>query len=94
MTKSIYLARKPIYPALPMTEDFSILFELLEYEGAEVAGRGSLTISRDIPEELAKLAAGKCNDKERRDLLSVLNEHPEFISELVREIKRLRGLAR
>ena len=94
MTKSAYLTPKPSYPALPMTDDFSILFELLEYEGAEVAGRGSLTISRDIREELAKLAAGKCSDKERRDLLSVLNEHPEFISELVREIKRLRGLAR
>jgi hypothetical protein len=94
MTKSIYLPRKPIYPALPMTDDFSILFELLEYERAEVAGHASSTISRDIRENLAKLAAGQCNDKERRDLLRVLNEQPEFISELVREIKRLRGLAR
>jgi hypothetical protein len=77
-----------------MTHDFSILFELLEYERAEVAGRASSTISRDIREKLAKLAAGQCNDKERRDLLRVLNEQPESISELVREIKRLRGLAR
>jgi len=94
MTKSAYLTRKPSYPALPMTDDFSILFELLEYEGAEVAGRGSLTISREIRETLAKLAAGRCNDKERRHLVGALSEQPELISELVKEIRKLRGAPR
>jgi len=77
-----------------MTDDFSILFDLLEYEKTEVAGRGSLTMPREFRENLAKLAAGRCNDKERRDLLSALSEQPELISELVKEIRKLRGAPR
>jgi len=88
------MPRNKPHPPLLMTDDFSVLFDLLGYEKTEVAGRGSLTMPREFRENLAKLAAGRCNDEERRDLLSALSKQPELISELVNEIRKLRGASR
>jgi len=62
-----------------VNDDFSILFELLETSAPEVAGRGSTTVSRKLGKKLAKLAAGRCNDGERRELINLLQQQPDLI---------------
>jgi hypothetical protein len=66
-----------------------MLFELLEDDAGEVMGRGS-TISRELQEKLAKLAAGRCNNEERREMIHLLEQQPDLIPALVNEIKSLR----
>jgi hypothetical protein len=74
-----------------VTDDFSLLFELLEYSAQEVAGRAAPTISPEVREKLAKLATGRCNDQERYELLTLLEQQPDLVPTLVREIKNLRN---
>jgi hypothetical protein len=73
-----------------VNDDFSILFELLETSAPEVAGRGSTTVSPELRKRLTKLAAGRCNDAERRELINLLEQQPDLIPALVKEIKSLR----
>jgi hypothetical protein len=75
-----------------VTEDFSVLFDLIKQPADEVVGRASQTIPAQIQKRLAKLAAGHCNDDERRELLALLQQEPDLIPVLVSEIKKLRNL--
>jgi hypothetical protein len=75
-----------------VTDDFSLLFDLIEHSAEEVVGRAARPISPEIQKQLAKLAAGECNDEERRELLTLLEEQPDLLPALVKEIRNLRGL--
>jgi hypothetical protein len=67
-----------------------VIFDLLERTPQEVAGCGSPTISRELRKKLAKLAADRCTDEERRELIRLLEQQPDLIPALAREIKILR----
>ena len=73
-----------------MNDDFATLFALLQHSAGEVAGHGSTSISRQIREELAKLAAGRCNNEERAKLISLLKQQPDLVPAFADEIKNLR----
>jgi hypothetical protein len=73
-----------------MNDDFATLFALQQHSAGEVAGHGSTAISRKIREQLAKLAAGQCNNEERADLISLLRQQPDLIAAFANEIKTLR----
>jgi len=73
-----------------MIDDFTPLFRLIENRTDEVSGRADRPISPAIQKKLAKLAAGRCTDEERRELIRLLEQQPDLILALVREIKILR----
>lgn len=73
-----------------VTDELSLLFGLTEQFADEVVGRAGATISPVIQKLLAKLAAGRCTDEERRDLIRLLEHQPDLIPVLVREIRILR----
>ena len=73
-----------------MIDDFTPLFRLIENRTDEVSGRADRTMSPGIQKKLAKLAAGRCTDEERRELIRLLEQQPDLILALVREIKILR----
>jgi len=73
-----------------MNDDFATLFAAQLHSAGEVAGHGSAAISRKIREELAKLAAGQCDNEEHAELISLLGQQPELIPEFADEIKTLR----
>jgi hypothetical protein len=75
-----------------VTDDFSLLFDLIQHSAEEVVGRAARPISPEVRTRLAKLAAGRCNDEERRELLTLLEQEPDLIPALVEEIKLLREL--
>ena len=78
-----------------MNDDFKALFELLEAPAREVSGREAPpAVSLEVRKRLAKLAAGECNPEERGELLVLLEEQPELIAELAREVKKLRNAAK
>ena len=73
-----------------VTDDFSVLFQLLEKRIGDVAGR-SLTVPEDVKGKLAKSASVQCNDKERRELVRLLVRQPYLMNALVDEFDVLRG---
>ena len=73
-----------------MIDDFAPLFRLIENRTDEVSGRADRPISPEIQKNLANLAAGRCTDEERRELIRLLEQQPDLIPALVREIKILR----
>jgi hypothetical protein len=73
-----------------MIDDFAPLFRLIENRTDEVSGRADRPISHEIQKKLANLAAGRCTDEERRELIRLLEQQPDLIPALVREIKILR----
>jgi hypothetical protein len=73
-----------------MADDFGILFELLERHGREVSGRAAPNISDDIRAKLANMAAGKCDEERREELVKVLHEQPDLVPLLAQEILKLR----
>jgi hypothetical protein len=73
-----------------MTDDFTIVFELLERHISEVGGRAAPNISPEIREKLAKLAAGMCNQNQRPELIRLLTERSDLLPTLAREVKKLR----
>jgi hypothetical protein len=75
-----------------VTDDFAPLFRLIENRTDEVSGRAATTISADLQKKLVKLGAGQCNEEERRELVALLEEQPDLIPALVKEIKNLRNL--
>jgi hypothetical protein len=78
-----------------VNDDFKALFELLEAPAREVSGREAPpAVSLEVRKRLAKLAAGECNPEERGELLVLLEEQPELIAELAREVKKLRNAAK
>ena len=74
------------------TGEFSLLFDLAEQSAEEVSGRAATTVSPELQNRLAQMAAGRCDEKERRELLSLLEQQPNLIPALVKEIKHLRNL--
>ena len=73
-----------------VTDDLTLLFSLTEQPAKEVVGRAGATISPEIQKLLAKLAAGRCTNEERRELIRLLEQQPDLIHALVREIRILR----
>jgi hypothetical protein len=86
------LTTHPAKPTTPtaVTDDLSLLFGLTAPSAREVVGRAGATISPEIQKLLAKLAAGRCTDEERRELIRLLEHQPDLIPVLVREIRILR----
>ena len=74
------------------TSEFSLLFDLAERSAEEVGGRAATTVSPELQKKLAKLAAGGCDEEERGELLALLEQQPNLIPALVKEIKHLRNL--
>ena len=81
-----------MHPEKPtaITDDLSLLFGLTEQSTKEVVGRAAAAISPEIQKLLANLAAGRCTDEERRELINLLEQQPELLPALVKEIKSLR----
>ena len=73
-----------------VTDELSLLFGLTAQSAEEVVGRAGVTISPVIQKLLAKLAAGRCTDEERCELVRLLEHQPDLIPVLVREIRILR----
>jgi hypothetical protein len=73
-----------------VNDDFHILFQLLEGGAQEVSGRAAATVSSEVRENIAKFAAGRCNEEERAQMKKMLLEQPDLIPMLVTEIRALR----
>jgi hypothetical protein len=73
-----------------MTDDFSMLFELVGQSPPEVFGHGAIKVPEDLRAQLVRLAGGKCNQEDRRKLILILEKQPELISTLADLIKELR----
>ena len=73
-----------------MNDDFKILFEFLDGDAREVAGRAAATIPTELREKIAKFAGGKCTEEERDEMKRLLQEKPELIPALVSETKAIR----
>jgi hypothetical protein len=76
------------------TGEFSLLFDLAEQSAEEIGGRAATAVSPELQNRLANMAAGRCDEKERRELLSLLEQQPNLIPTLVKEIKNLRTLGK
>ncbi|PZR75699.1 MAG: hypothetical protein DLM73_04760 [Chthoniobacterales bacterium] len=73
-----------------MDDDFKILLEFFDAESQEVGGRAAATISPDLREMIAKVAAGDCTETERAEVKKLLQEQPHLIPILVTETTSLR----
>jgi hypothetical protein len=73
-----------------MTSSFKFLAEFLERFDLEVEGRQSAAPPEEIQNKLRALAQGNLPQTEHQEVFSLLNQNPEWISELAREIKELR----
>jgi hypothetical protein len=76
-----------------VNDDFKILFELLEDDLQEVAGRSATAIPADVKEKIARFASGKSTEEERVEMKKMLQEQPQLIPALVTETKALREAA-
>jgi len=73
-----------------VNDDFKILFELLDGDVHEVAGRAVATVPSELRDRIAKFAAGQCSEEEREQIKKLLREQPDLIPLLVNEIHALR----
>jgi len=73
-----------------MTDSFKLLAEFLDQFNDEVEGRQSAAPPEEIQVKLRALAHGSLPLTERENVFSILNQNPEWISELAKEIKALR----
>ncbi len=73
-----------------MNDDFKILFQLLDGDFHEVAGRAVAAVPTELRDRIAKFAAGKCSEEEREPMKKLLREQPDLIPLLVNEIHALR----
>ncbi len=73
-----------------MTDNFQLLFQLLEADRLEVTGRTASTISPELSKKIAKFAAGQCTEAEREEMKALLGENPDLIPVLAHEAKALR----
>ena len=73
-----------------MNDNFELLFQLLETERLEVAGRTAPTISTDLRKKIAKFAAGQCSEAEREEMKTLFSKQPDLIPVLANEAKALR----
>lgn len=73
-----------------MSDDFKILFQLLDGDVHEVAGRSVATVPTELRDRIAKFAAGRCSEEEREQMKKLLREQPDLIPLLVNEIHALR----
>ena len=74
-----------------MTNSFKMLAEFLERFDHEVEGRQLSTPPDEFRIKLRALARGSLPSTERDEVFAVLNQNPEWISELAKEIKALRA---
>jgi hypothetical protein len=73
-----------------VTDDFRLLFDLIEPRPPEVGGRVALAISSELRAKIARFAAGKSNEDERTEMKRTLREKPELIPALADEVRALR----
>jgi hypothetical protein len=73
-----------------MTNTFKLLAEFLDRFDDEVEGRELAAPPEEIQVKLRALAQGSLPQSERQKVFSILNQNPEWISELAKEIKALR----
>jgi ribosomal protein S15P/S13E len=89
-TRQAHIVRQT--PELPprdirvVNEDFDALFRFLEEHAEDVSGRAALDVSASLRQQLAKFAAGECNEQEREQLKTLLQNQPELIPILVKEV--------
>jgi hypothetical protein len=72
-------------------EDLAALFRLIDPDTTEVVGREGAPIPAELRKKLARFAAGECNDQERHELLTLVQQQRNLIPVLANEIKRLRN---
>jgi hypothetical protein len=73
-----------------MTDSFKLLAEFLGSFDHEVEGRQLDAPPEEIQVKLRALAQGRLPQTEHQEVFSILNQNPEWISELAKEIKALR----
>jgi len=73
-----------------MQNTFEILAGFLERYGAEVEGRETSPLPAELENKLRAFARGELSEAEQMDLISRLNERPDWIAYLAGEIKALR----
>lgn len=74
-----------------MTNSFKVLSEFLERFDDEVEGRHLAALPEEARLKLRALAHGKLPQAEHQGIFSTLNQNPEWIAELAKEIKALRN---
>jgi len=73
-----------------MTNSFKLLSEYLDRFEHEVEGRQWEAPPEEIQAKLRALAQGRLPQTEQPQVFTILNQNPEWISELAKEIKALR----
>ena len=73
-----------------MSDDFQIVFELLEGRDQEVTGRTAATVPAELRQKIARFAAGTCSEEERDQMKKLLREKPDLVPVLVAETRALR----
>ena len=73
-----------------MTDNFQLLFQLLESDRLEVTGRTAPSVTPELRKKIAKFAAGESTEAEREEIKGLLGQKPELIPVLAQEAKALR----
>ena len=73
-----------------MSERFEILLKFLERFEGEVEGREMSKPDGNARLKLDRLAHGTLPEREQQEAFALLDQHPEWIGWLAREVKALR----
>jgi len=73
-----------------MTERFKILLKFLDRFDAEVQGRELPEPAEEVKTKLQRFARGTLLESDQGEIFSLLDQHPEWIGWLAREVKGLR----
>jgi hypothetical protein len=76
-----------------MANEFEILAGFLAKFGDEVEGRELPEPPKNVQAQMQALARGNLAESERAQLLSLLNENPQWLGRLADEVKALRTAA-
>jgi hypothetical protein len=74
-----------------MPNTFEILAGFLERFGEEVEGREAPLLPSEIEGKMRELAGGNLPAAEQAQLFKLLNENPQWISNLAKQVKALRS---
>jgi hypothetical protein len=74
-----------------MSNTFEILAGFLERFGEEVEGRALSEPGAEVVDQLKLLACGNLPKEKRPSLFELLNQNPEWLALLARELKALRA---
>jgi hypothetical protein len=77
-----------------MSDSFSILARFLERFDDDVEGRSLEEPPEDVRQKLLRFAGGTLPERERTELIQLLEAHPQWIPMLAREVKARRQPAR